>query len=106
MLVSAVRTRVSALALALSMAAPSLPTAHAGAAHGLVVQPLPPTTMWTRYWNVRVRMQPSGTVLSSLDIDQEVRVTGFAVAGGARWLRVRSGMRWTAGSAPTCSLPR
>jgi hypothetical protein len=46
--------------------------------------------MWTRYWQVRVRNSPTGTVLTELDIDQQVRVTGGTIASdGKRWLRVR-----------------
>jgi hypothetical protein len=52
-------------------------------------RPLAPTLMWTQYWNVQVRDRPAGAVLSSLDIDQEVRVTGAVTVSGVRWLRVR-----------------
>lgn len=55
----------------------------------LAVQVLPSTTMWTRYWDVRVRARPDGPVLTQLDIDQQVRVTGTTVVLGARWDRVR-----------------
>ena len=55
----------------------------------LVVQPLVSTVMWTRYWAVQVRDRPAGAVLASLDIDQEVLVTGAMTVAGARWVRVR-----------------
>jgi hypothetical protein len=52
-------------------------------------QPLAPTLMWTRYWDVQVRDRPAGAVLADLDIDQEVRVTGAVTVAGVRWFRVR-----------------
>jgi hypothetical protein len=44
--------------------------------------------MWTRYAQVLVRSRPDGPILSSLDIDQEVSVTGATVFEGWRWLRI------------------
>jgi hypothetical protein len=46
--------------------------------------------MWTRYWEVHVRATPGGAILTSLDLDQEVRVTGVTTAAdGTAWKRVR-----------------
>jgi hypothetical protein len=57
---------------------------------GATVHMLAPTTMWTRNWDVRVRATPGGSILSTLDLDQEVRVTGETVGpDGMRWNRVR-----------------
>lgn len=81
-------------AAALLAAASLAPCAHAnsigiaGASH-LVVQPRTPASMWTRYWQVRVRSAPEGQILSNLDIDQEVRVTGATTYQDAEWLRVQ-----------------
>jgi hypothetical protein len=45
--------------------------------------------MWTRYWRVNVRSRPGGPLLSTLDIDQEVQVTGLTTTrSGVRWLRI------------------
>ncbi|HWE60291.1 MAG TPA: SH3 domain-containing protein [Chloroflexota bacterium] len=72
----------------------TLPVAHAGDVRRarvarLAVEPLPPTPMWTRFWQVRVRSTPGGPLLSNLDIDQEVRATGATAIDGVRWLRVQ-----------------
>ena len=45
-------------------------------------------TMWTRYWQCRVRATPGGTILTELDRNQEIRVIGGAVFHGARWDKV------------------
>lgn len=89
-----VRSFLRLLAAALVGAVSLMPSTDPGAAQPLhaaplIVQPLSPTAMWTRYWQVRVRTAPDGTILSNLDIDQEVRVTGATMAGDARWLRVQ-----------------
>lgn len=73
------------ITLALLLALLSLAPAPAGAM--LEQQAI---TMWTRYWQCRVRATPGGTILTELDRDQEVRVIGSALAGGkVRWDRVR-----------------
>lgn len=46
--------------------------------------------MWARYWEVHVRATPGGSILTAIDLDQEVRVTGETTgADGMRWYRVR-----------------
>ena len=50
---------------------------------------LPPVSMWTQYWSVRVRAAPGGAILTELDLDQEVLVTGSTIdSKGMRWARV------------------
>ncbi|MGH2345982.1 MAG: SH3 domain-containing protein, partial [Chloroflexota bacterium] len=93
MVCPAVRVLCAALVLAAGVLSRRLPDLHTGAmpvrGARLTIQLLAPTLMWTRYEGVRVRDRPTGAVLASLDIDQEVRVTGAAGAAGARWFRVR-----------------
>jgi hypothetical protein len=88
-----VRVLCAALLLAVGVTDQHLPASPTNAApiRGALLDPRPlaPTLMWTQYWSVQVRAFPAGTVLSSLDIDQEVRVTGAATVDGVRWLRVR-----------------
>jgi hypothetical protein len=49
-----------------------------------------PTTMWTQYWDVRVRATPGGRILTQLDLDQEVRVLGSSTSSdGVRWARIK-----------------
>ena len=75
-----------ACAMLMLCAAWSAAPSHAAAPH---VQPLGPLPMWTRIWQTPVRAAPNGELLSLLDIDQEVRVTGATTtAGGVPWRRV------------------
>jgi hypothetical protein len=82
------------LAIALLTAASMVPSTKISAARPartsqLIVQTLAPTSMWTRFWQVRVRGAPEGQILSNLDVDQEVRVTGSTMYNSAQWLRVQ-----------------
>jgi hypothetical protein len=57
---------------------------------GAQIRPIAPTALWTRYWDVRVRANPGGAILTILDLDQEVRGTATEVGGdGQTWYRVR-----------------
>ena len=73
------------IVLVLLLASLSLAVAPAGAT-GLKDSA---TTMWTRYWQCRVRATPSGTILTELDRNQEIRVVGNTVVHGARWDEVQ-----------------
>jgi hypothetical protein len=71
------------LCLALLLVAGATPASRAGADSPV------PASMWTRYAQVAVQSSPAGPLLSQLDTDQEVRVTGATTVAGARWLRVQ-----------------
>src|SRR5882724_4924619 len=55
-----------------------------------VAKALAAGTMWTQFWDVRVRRAPNGPVLTLLDRNQRVRVTGtHTLPDGTTWSRVR-----------------
>src|SRR5690349_11427174 len=76
---------LATVALLFSVLAALAPVAHAAAVTGL-----PPTPMWTLFDGVNVRDHPGGGVLTTLDVDQEVRLTGVTVGpDGLHWDRIR-----------------
>ncbi|HVA88799.1 MAG TPA: SH3 domain-containing protein, partial [Chloroflexota bacterium] len=68
---------------------PALAVAHAPTPSVTRAGASAPHSMWSRAWETRVRAAPNGRILTELDLDQEVEVTGRqTTVGGVTWLQV------------------
>jgi len=75
---------IAALPLAATRQRPAIAAIHARQGAAVI-----PRSMWANAWQVRVRATPGGQILTELDLDQEVRVTGAPrIVAGAAWLPV------------------